>query len=275
MKPCYDVVVVIPAGPGTNIAFLKDTIDSYRFYSRCSSKIILIDDSACGLGKQLAPDYPDVDILVSKKPLGVWAGLYVTLSRAFKHALSHYQFQLLFKMDTDALVIGHEPENEAAQLLKSNSQMGIAGQYKFDYHGRLWDTGWPRDRVLNGATTWRFVRRPLPNIVLRKLYVKAVKNGYDAGESVFGGACFYNYHFLHALQEHKLLAHPLVGRLNLGEDHLFSLMAKAHLPWPGKNYPLHRNSCTTKAVRLFTPQGRGRVWMKKPSVLFSKQKETR
>jgi hypothetical protein len=227
MKKCVDIVLVIPAGPGTSLAFLTDTIFSFIHYTASSYQVILIDDSGQGLGTKVWQVIPEVEILYSKKPLGAWAGLYITLARAFAYALEKYSFKLLMKMDTDALVIGPEPEKEAFELFSSNTLMGIAGQYKFDYNGKPWDTGWPRDRILNGATTWKFIRRPLPNAVLRKLYIKAVQNGYVAGESVFGGSCFYGHSLLLALHRHKLLPNELLGGLNLGEDHIFSLLAKA------------------------------------------------
>lgn len=227
MKRYVDIVLVIPAGPGTSPSFLTDTILSFIHYTASTYQIILIDDSGQGLGRKVQQSIPEIEILYNSKPSGAWAGLYVSLANAFSHALNKYEFRLLMKMDTDALVIGPDPEKEAMELFSSNPSMGIAGQYKFDYNGKPWDIGWPRDRILNGATTWKFFRRPLPNAVLRKLYIRAAENGYVAGESVFGGSCFYNHSLLLRLQQHKLLPNKLLGGLNLGEDHIFSLLTKA------------------------------------------------
>lgn len=227
MKRYVDIVLVIPAGPGTSPVFLADTILSFIHYIASTYQVIVIDDSGQGLGNEIQRDIPEVEVLYSKKPSGAWAGLYVSLSGAFSHALEKYNFKLLMKMDTDALVIGPGPEKEAFELFSSDTSLGIAGQYKFDYNGNPWDIAWPRDRILNGATTWKFIRRPLPNAMLRKLYIKAVKKGYIAGESVFGGSCFYSHSLLLALHRNRLLPNKLLGQLNLGEDHIFSLLAKA------------------------------------------------
>ncbi len=227
MKKSFDTVVVIPVGPGTAIDFIKDTIDSFVHYASYSYKIILADDSQTGIGPAVKETFPAADVLCTTKPMGGWAGLYISLASAYRHTLEHYDFRLMLKLDTDALVIGAGAEKEAFDFFGSGDKMGIAGQYPYDYDGRPWDSGWPRDRVLNGATTWKCIRRPIANIALRKLYLKAKANGYNAGESVFGGAYFMSQPLLDAFYKAGLLPHFILGRLNLGEDHLFALLAKA------------------------------------------------
>ena len=155
------------------------------------------------------------------------AGLYITLSRAFLYAFKQYNFKTLLKLDTDALITGHSPEQDAIRLFETNSGIGIAGQYLLDYDGNLWDAGWPRARIMNGTMTWRFIRRPVANTILRQLYMQALKNGYRTGESVFGGAYFMNRDFIAALQQRKKLPDFRLRTLNMGEDHLFGLLAKS------------------------------------------------
>ncbi|MEJ7767201.1 MAG: hypothetical protein WKF89_05285 [Chitinophagaceae bacterium] len=227
MKQYVEVVVVIPVGPGSNIEFVSDTINSYIFYTGTSYKIIIADDSHQGLGTKLKDAFPDVDIVYTRKAMGGWAGLYITLSLAFKYALTHFDFKTLAKLDTDALVIGPKPEAEALQLFESTPTIGIAGQYPSDYHGKPWDIGWPRKRILNGTTTWKFIRRPYANWLLNKLHKRALLNGYNTGESVFGGAYFMNEKLLVKLDQAGLLPDYKMKSQNLGEDHLFALMAKA------------------------------------------------
>ncbi len=227
MKKSVDIVVVIPVGPGTKTAFIIDTIASYIHYTKRSYQFILADDSHQGIGIQVKKNFPEVDIIHSEKPMGGWAGLYITLSLAFSFALDHYHFKALFKLDTDALIIGEEPEADALELFRQNPQIGIAGQYPFEYNGKPWNIGWPRSRILNGVSTWKYIHRPYANWFLRKLYIKAISNGYIAGESVFGGAYFMNELCLIKLREEGLLPDYKLKTLNLGEDHLFSLLAKA------------------------------------------------
>jgi hypothetical protein len=227
MKRSFDIVIVMPVGPGTDARFVMDTIESYIHYSSHSYKFILTDDSQTGVGPAVKEAFPGADVLCTTKPMGGWAGLYVNLALAYRYAIEHYEFRLLLKLDTDALVIGEGFEQDAFNFFATHDNMGIAGQYPVDYNGNPWDRGWPRDRVLNGATSWKAIKRPIANITLRKLYLKAASNGYTAGESVFGGAYFMSRSLLDAFYNQGLLPHLTLWRLNLGEDHLFALLAKA------------------------------------------------
>lgn len=227
MKKEVSIVVVMPVGPNTPLAFVRDTLESYAFYTRRSFQFVIADDSHQGIGKAIQEIYPDIDVLTSAKPMGGWAGLYINEAIAFRHALQHYRFQALLKLDTDALVIGEAPEEEALALFAAHPTIGMAGQYPNDYDGKPWDIGWPRDRVLNGATTWKYIRRPFTNWFLRKLYKRAKANGYRAGESVFGGAYFLSYNCVQTLYNEGLLPLQNLIGLNMGEDHIFSLLVKA------------------------------------------------
>ncbi len=226
MKSFYDVVVVVPIGPDTSSKFIVDTIESYIFYTAKSFKIILLDDSHQDIGKNLKIYFPNADLFTTTEALGGWAGLYITLSNVFSYAIDNYHFTTLLKLDTDALIIGPEPEKEALALFKSDPLAGIAGQYPNDYFGEPWNLLWPRRRILNGTRTWKFIRRPIANIYLIKLYNKALKSGYRTGESVFGGAYFVSETLLYKLKENGFLPYKPLKWLNLGEDHLFSLLTK-------------------------------------------------
>jgi hypothetical protein len=256
VKKQVDVVVVIPVGPNVPIAFVKDTIDSYLYYTRSSHQFIIADDSHQGIGKELQLVYPGIDVLPTPKPMGGWAGLYINEATAYRFAVEHYRFKALLKLDTDALIIGCAPEEDAFRLFETEPSVGMAGQYPNDYDGKPWDIGWPRDRVLNGATTWKYFRRPLANWYLRKLYLKAKANHYNAGESVFGGAYFMRYDCLLRLYEEGLLPHKKLLGLNMGEDHIFSLLVKSigfelgTLSAPGQPFALAWKGLPTSPERL-------------------------
>jgi len=225
MKPAFDAVIVIPVGPNSSVEFIADTIRSYIHNTRSSYKIIIADDSHQGIGNEVKKIFPDTEILLTLKPMGGWAGLYINLCHAFRHAVRHYHFGVLLKLDTDALVIGPEPEKDALKYFSKHPQTGIIGQYPNDYFGNPWDIGWPRRRITNGIKTWKFIRRPIANLALIKLHRTAVKNGYKTGESVFGGAYFMSEAFLTAMLAAGQLPNYTLRTLNLGEDHLFGLLA--------------------------------------------------
>lgn len=228
MKPWFDVIVVIPVGPNSSIAFIEDTVLSYRHYTTTSFQVVFADDSQQGIGKELLKLFPSADVITTKKAMGGWAGLYITLSLAFRYAVEHYSFAAVLKLDTDALIIGEEPAQQALALFLSRPKAGIAGQYPNDYFGKPWNLNWPKQRIINATRTWKFFRRPVANWQLIRLYRDALKNQYNTGESVFGGAYFMSANYLLSLYENGLLPNYTFQSVNLGEDHLFSLLAKAN-----------------------------------------------
>lgn len=255
MKTRFDVVVVVPVGPDSSVPFIEDTIASYHHYTQSSYQVVFADDSQQGIGKELKAKFPTADVITTGKAMGGWAGLYITLSLAFRHAVEHYHFKAVLKLDTDALIIGEAPEKEAIALFEKEANAGIAGQYPTDYWGKPWNLNWPKQRIINGTQTWKFFRRPIANWQLIKLYKKALHNGYITGESVFGGAYFMSEVFLICLYNNGLLPNLTFRSLNLGEDHLFSLLAKAFgfalKSLSGKNQPF---GCAWKSLPVSPEQ---------------------
>lgn len=266
MKHNIQIVVVVPIGPNSSVSFIADTIESFIFYTRTSYKIILADDSHQQIGEKVKNFFPDVDLLYTTKPMGGMSGLYINLANAYRYALQHYNFDLILKLDTDALIINREPEKEALQLFKSQPDIGIAGQYPNEYSGEKWDLGWPRERILNGVLTWKFIRRPFANIILKQLFIRAIDNGYRPGESVFGGAYFFSKNALVKLDYEGLLPYNKLKKLNLGEDHVFALLVKSlgfHLgDLASENLPF---ACTWKGL----PASPDELYFNKKKIIHS------
>lgn len=230
MKKHYDLVVVIPVGPNSNEDFIKDTINSIRFYCQCTLKIILLDDSKQNLGYLIKIQFTETDVIINRKRSGLAGGLYISLSHAYKHAIKNYQFNSLLKLDTDALIIGLNPQHDAEKMFRNNPKIGIAGLHKtrteaYSFNTHL-DNEWPRKHLIRATCTWRIIKRPVGNLALRKYFFKALVNGYELGENIFGGAYFINERLLQNLDEAGLLPDNRLSNSRLGEDHLFSLLAK-------------------------------------------------
>jgi hypothetical protein len=226
MLPPFDIVAVVPVGPGTDPLFVQDTIESFVFYTAASHKVLILDDSQQGIGEAIRKQYPDADVICTQKPSGTLGGLYVSLCHAFRFALEKYDFKLILKLDTDALLIGATPEQDALALVENFPLTAVAGQYPLDYDGNPWDIGFPKERIINGTTTWKGIKRPFANLILRRLHLQALKHGYLTGESVFGGSYYVTRTFVQKLQHSGLLPDYRIRSLNLGEDHLFGLLAK-------------------------------------------------
>jgi len=227
MKTFYNLVAVIPVGPGCLPEFIEDTINSIIHYTSSSYKIILVDDSQNDTGKRIKERIPAVEILCTPTSRGKLCGLYITLSHAFRHVISRYHFDALLRIDTDALIIGKAPEKEVIELFKTDSTIGMAGQYPFDYAGNPWDISWPKQQILKYTGSYKFFRNPLAHILLYKYHKQALSHGYKTGESVFGGACFFSESCLRKLEDAGLLPNTTFRNLNLEEDHLFSLLVKS------------------------------------------------
>jgi len=232
MKSTYDLVVILPVGPGDNPDFIVDTIESIIFFCQCNLKLILADDSQQGLGQLIQSKFPEADCLVNAKSNGLGGGLYITLSLAFKHAVENYQFKTLLRIDTDALVIGLNPQRDAEELFLCNPNVGLGGLYKsgielVDFNNNVFDNRWPRNYLYGITCTWRMFKRPVANITLRKHFVKAFANGYDIGENIFGGAYFLSEELLIAMYGAKLLPDYKLRNSRMEEDHIFSILAKS------------------------------------------------
>lgn len=230
MQQEYTLIVVIPVGPNTRPEFIADTIDSIYFYCNCNLKIIISDDSQQGLGALLQVKYPDIDLYVTKKPGGLAGGLYITLAHTYKYIIEKYKFKTLLKIDSDALVIGANPQKVAEKMFEVHPNIGIAGLHKtrtvaYSFNTSL-DNKWPRNHIMRATCTWRFIKRPIGNFVLRKYFFKALANGYELGENVFGGAYFMSELLLQKLNQAKFLPIKNLKNSRLEEDHIFSMLAK-------------------------------------------------
>lgn len=227
MKKEFDLVIVIPVGPGTEPDFIIDTIHSIYYYIASSFRLIVVDDSVQGLGIQIKQQFPEIHLISNLKNNGRYGKLYITLCQAYRYAVENYHFKALLQIETDALVIGHTPDKEAIQLFASHPEVGMAGQYGIQYDGSPSNYAWPRRRIVKNLKTWKFIRRPIANWALRKQYRKAVNNGYVTGESVFGGSYFMSEACLLALYNQGLLPERKLQNVRLEEDHIFSLLVKA------------------------------------------------
>lgn len=228
MKKNYELVIVIPVGPNASVEFTADTINSIEHYVSSTYKIIVIDDSQKGLGAKIKELFPHTDLLETPQNNGRLCGLYITLCIAYKHALQNYSFSLVFKVDTDALIINNNPEKEALRLFKNKPAVGMAGQYPLNYDGTRWDISWPKQRMLEDLCSWRIIKNFFANVKLRKWYKKALSRNYKTGESVFGGSYFISEPCLKMLDKKGLLPLHRFKTINLEEDHLLSLLVKAN-----------------------------------------------
>lgn len=231
MKPPLDLVIVVPIGPTCKCEFIRDTIASIKHHIRCEYKIILADDSQqVDLLLAVSQAFPEVIVLRNDKNYGKQLGLYLTLCKAFRYALEHFDFKVLLRLDTDALVIGACPEIPILSFFRDNPAVGLAGRYvkgvrSPDEFGNQWMNG-GRELIVAIAKIFNyfFLQHPIKYWRIRKVLFKAIHQGYELGELVFGGAYAFSRAGLEKLKDHALLPMKNVYGAELEEDHFFTLL---------------------------------------------------
>jgi len=214
--------VVVPIGPNCRPEFVLDTLDSVDFY--CPDRnLILVDDSRKGTGGLVAKGRGAEVIVVSE--MGLAGGLFGSLALGFEAALRS-PFDVLVRLDTDALITDGRFAPEAAAFFTANPNVGSLGSYKFGYSGTRRSLTQPRRRLL-----WEMTGGALSNprlaAHLASLTVSALRNGYKLGESIMGGVALYSRTAVERLSEAGALQDSRVTQSNLQEDHLFALWLAA------------------------------------------------
>lgn len=218
------VAVVMPVGPSTDESFLRDTIESVQeFVPAC--RLIVLDDSRTSTLAQALPD--DATVIVAGSGYRGWQGeLYRSLSLGFREALSE-PFDVLLRMDTDALLLGGTFADRASRLFASDPRLGALGVYRTDYDGRSRSYSAPAYR-LRLMLTKEARSDPSRTVRVGTLLARAYAHrGYQRGQFVLGGATLYSPAVISALGRAGLLDDPRLGRTRMGEDHIFGLCMSA------------------------------------------------
>ena len=214
------LAVVIPAGPGDDA---EDTLRSVLHYAGAPRTVIVIDDTG-GRCAGLGALSPDVHVIPAPAgAAGSQGGLWVKLAAGYRHALAVASFDLLLRLDADALVIGPGLEDLARARFASDPGLGMLGSYRYDMTGAERDWS-PAARALGTACGLRGLRRPGLRRLLRRLRREAVANGYVVGEHPLGGAYLHSAAAVQAMARRGWLDLPGLAASTLGEDHLFALL---------------------------------------------------
>lgn len=221
MKKTVKIVVVVPVGPSTDAV---DTIESILFYMD-SAHILAIDDSK----KESARRYLDsvdperLTVLDSKSKGGFTGGLWTSMARTYKYAFEHFEFKVLLKMDTDALIIAAGSEDEATKAFEQNPTIGMLGSYKVDCNGDPRDFKPAVDGVMKEYSPRGLV--DMKRYMLVRKWVKlAEQHGYHIGDHILGGACFISHACIKAMAEGGFLDTTALVSSAMPEDFIWSLL---------------------------------------------------
>ena len=79
--------------------------------------------------REVKHQFPDVIFVTNPRNYGKGLGLYTSLCDAYCYALDHFDFPALLRLDTDAMIIGHDPELPIIEFFKNNPNVGLAGMH--------------------------------------------------------------------------------------------------------------------------------------------------
>lgn len=241
-----DLVIMMPVGPTCKLEYIKDTLDSMFHYRSCSTAVVILDDSGIGTGDKLRELSSDIFVVQTPQRRGKGFGLYLTFSQGFHHILENFDFKVVLRSDTDALITGYGAELEAMKVFDEEPNIGILGSWKITCMGERREFG-PQGREIRLAVNplrcllhrdrtigllkradWRGLWRMTANAwPLRKLFLVARANGYEPGEHCMGGVCFYSERCIRQLAERGVLGRTEFCTCFVEEDHIFGLLVYA------------------------------------------------
>ena len=210
------LVVVIPAGPRDTPV---DTLDSVFRYAR-PELVIVIDDTK-GAGINFSHEK-----LIILPSIGhdIFGGLYLNLAMAYRYAVENVQFDMLLRLDTDALLLGDGLAQAAMSRFESNPKVGALGAYRLGPDGRHRD--WkPARKALDAEIGIRGLRHPSCQRTLRTLVASAP--GYILGEHALAAAVVYRGQAINEMYRRGLLNLEGLASSRLGDDHIFGLLTVA------------------------------------------------
>ncbi len=217
----------MPVGPNEPLASIEDTVCSIEHYFDASHKIVIVDNSRKGTGERIREAHPDIDV-VKGRHQGKFARLFLNISAGTAYAYENYTFEVLLRMDADALIIGARPEDDAIARFRMQPELGQLGVYETDFDGNKlkW---WPINlsmalQAMNPASWfspawsgWHF----------RKLLMAALRRGYRLGSHIYGGGFFLSYACVERLYQMGVLTNDRLSTLRLQEDHITSVAVMA------------------------------------------------
>jgi hypothetical protein len=212
------MAVVVPAGPRDDAA---DTLRSVLCYTDPELLVVVDDTGGRGIGLE---DPRLVTFTPPDSPPGPFGGLWVKLAAAYRYAVEHADFDLLLRLDTDALILGPGIAEAAADRFARDPAVGTLGAYRVGPDGgsRDWT---PARKMIRAELGLRGMRHPPVRRRLRDLVAAAPE--YVHGEHALGGAVFFRGDTVREWYRRGMLDYPELGDSLLGEDHLFGLLTVA------------------------------------------------
>jgi hypothetical protein len=228
-------LVLIPAGPATVPEYLNDTIESVNHHAGVSECVVVVlDDSRQGKFSCVAGLFPNT--VVIKAPdyhqgaeSCTRGSLFGKQIYALKWVMARYGFDVLLRMDTDAIMIGDAPHEDALAFLEREPGIGMVGAFTRRGDGsdkKLAMTF--KGRELTREERLRFGLKNLAvAMTLRRLVRRAEAHGYTRGDMCTGGAYFMSSRALLAMRHQGLFNLDALCHSRVADDALMALLCCA------------------------------------------------
>lgn len=218
------LAVVVPAGPQDQVG---DTIASVLRYTEEPRMVVVVDDTGGRARAALAGRLGEVSVIDAPlRAPGSLGGLWAKIAAGYRHVLDSFPFDVLLRLDADALLIGPGLAALAMARFEQDPTIGMLGSYRFGPDGgeRSWSPAAERLHRECGALG---LGHPHTRGTLRALRRLALANGYVPGEHALGGAYLHRASAVRAIAGRGWLDLDPLRRSRLGEDHLFALITVA------------------------------------------------
>jgi hypothetical protein len=185
-------ITILPIGPRSVPEFSLDTIESiFRYWS--GGKLIILDDTVSGLGPhyEYLRNRADIIRCFNDGSYSTAGRLYKNVSRAIQHALDNYDFDIVLRIDDDALVIGAGYEDEAIRRFNKNPNVGLLGSYKITCMGSVRDFSPAAQMLEREMSPFGALVHPERWRTLRELVGLAENNGLPARRELPRSGVFF------------------------------------------------------------------------------------
>jgi hypothetical protein len=123
----FRIVYLVLCGPG-EIEPLSELIESIRFWEGDAAKVLVVEDATPDVRwPEIRARFPDVDVIRARRPTGGPPRLSPPLALGYRTALQRYGFDVVCKLDTDALVTGPGLGDRAAAHFAEEPRLGMLG----------------------------------------------------------------------------------------------------------------------------------------------------
>jgi hypothetical protein len=182
-------------------------------------ELLVVDDASGEDVRELERD-PRVGVVGRWRPRGYPTGLLRLLLESFAVAVERYDFDVLLKIDTDALCLRRGVFAEARACFEQDPRVGIAGSY-------LAGADWERDEHRFAWLVPIMEREVKADRRFAEAWEAARANGYRPGEHVQGGVYVLARPALEALRDAGLLRWRPRLQTVLYDDVVLSMFVRA------------------------------------------------